>query len=122
MTRLEMQANGPPSLIIVVLDGHAEGADGPAAVPGAAVGVLLGGVHLLPHRVLELVLVLGLAAEERLHDLHLLLDDDLVHLRQVLQPRRAVVGPELDLKQQGDDNSLSSFMSGKTGRIPLKTE
>ena len=89
-----------PFLIIVVLDRHPEGTNGPAAVPRAAVGVLLGGVDLLSHGVLQLVLVLGLAAEERLHDLHLLLHDDLVHLGEVLQTRRAVVWPELDLKRQ----------------------
>ena len=88
-------------LVVVVLDDHAEWADGPAEVPGAAVGVLLGRVDLLPHRVLQLVLVLGLAAEDRLHDLHLLLHDDLVHLRQVLQAGRAVVRPELYLKYSG---------------------
>ena len=84
----------------VVHNVHLERSARAAAHPSAAVGVLLGGVDLLSHGVLQLVLVLGLAAEERLHDLHLLLHNDLVHLGEVLQTRRAVVWPELDLKRQ----------------------
>jgi hypothetical protein len=48
-------------LVVVVLDDHAKGAHGTAAVAGATVGVFFGVVDLLAHGVLHLVLVLCLA-------------------------------------------------------------
>lgn len=49
----------------VVFDLHVEAAQRPAAVPGAAVVLLFGLVDLLAQAVLDLVLVVGLKADER---------------------------------------------------------
>ena len=50
--------------VVVVLDLHVEAAQRPAAVARAAVVLLLGLVDLLAQAVLDLVLVVGLEAEE----------------------------------------------------------
>ena len=55
-----------------------EGADGAAAVPVAAAGVLRGLVDRLAHHVQHGVLVVSLESRERLQYLHLLLDQHLL--------------------------------------------
>lgn len=61
-------AQGPDQmnhfLVIVVLDLHVKGPGWPAAVPIAAVGVLLGTEDLLAHAVLDLILVFGLKTND----------------------------------------------------------
>ena len=55
-----------------------EGAEGAAALPRAAVGLLLGLVDGLTHHVQYSVLVVRLEPSERLQDLYLLLDQHLL--------------------------------------------
>ena len=62
----------------VVCQSDVEGADGAAALPRAAVGLLLGLEDRLTHHVQHGVLVVGLKSCERLQDLHLLLDEHLL--------------------------------------------
>ena len=62
----------------VVCQPDVEGADGAAALPRAAVGLLLGLEDRLTHHVQHCVLVVGLKSSERLQDLHLLLDEHLL--------------------------------------------
>ena len=62
----------------VVRQSDVEGADGAAALPRAAVGLLLGLEDRLSHHVQHGVLVVGLKSSERLQDLHLLLDEHLL--------------------------------------------
>ena len=62
----------------VVSQSDVEGADGAAALPRAAVGLLLGLEDRLTHHVQHGVLVVSLKSSERLQDLHLLLDEHLL--------------------------------------------
>ena len=59
-------------LALHVRDVHVEGSGGTAALPGAAVSVLLGVVDLLAQRIEHFVLVSGLEASEGFQDLDFL--------------------------------------------------
>lgn len=71
----------------IVFDLHVKAAQGTTAVACAAVIFLFGGVDLLTQTVLDLVLVVGLEANECLQQLHFLMNKDLVNLSEVLQTR-----------------------------------
>ena len=72
----------------VVQDLHLESTHGPATLTLQAAGLLRCEEHLLPEAVLHNVLVLRLEAGEGLQQLDLLVHEDLVELRQVLQSWR----------------------------------
>ena len=69
----------------VVHNLHLERSARSATHPGAAVIVLLGVEHVLTHAVEDPVLVTRLPPSECLQQLHLLLDQEMVHHGKILQ-------------------------------------